>query len=84
MLEHLPASPMASSETLAWVGAAVLLLGEIAALPSLPNLIRRFVISTVAEVGHVLIGLGLGGRGDPENGRRARCLWIASGLRPSQ
>ena len=34
---------------------------EIAALLSLPNLIWTFVISTVAEAGYVLIGLGLGG-----------------------
>ncbi len=62
MLEHLQiAALMASPETLAWIGAAVLLLGEIAALLSLPNLIWTFVISTVAEVGYVLIGLGLGG-----------------------
>ena len=36
-------------------------MGEIAALLSLPNLIWTFVISTVAEAGYVLIGLGLGG-----------------------
>ncbi len=62
MLDHLPIAPlMASSETLAWAGAAVLLLGEIAALLCLPNLIWTFVLSTIAEVGYVLIGLGLGG-----------------------
>ena len=62
MLEHLQiAALMASPETLAWAGAAILLLGEIAALLSLPNLIWTFVISTVAEAGYVLIGLGLGG-----------------------
>ncbi len=62
MLDHLSIAPlMASPETLAWIGAAVLLLGEIAALLSLPNLIWTFLISTVAEAGYVLIGLGLGG-----------------------
>ena len=40
MLDHLAIAPlMASPETLAWAGAAVLLLGEIAALLSLPNLV---------------------------------------------
>ena len=62
MLDHLPIAPlMASSETLAWAGAAVLLLGEIAALLCLPNLVWTFVLSTIAEVGYVLIGFGLGG-----------------------
>ena len=62
MLDHLSIAPlMASPETLAWIGAAVLLLGEIAALLSLPNLIWTFPISTVAEAGYVLIGLGVGG-----------------------
>ena len=44
MLEHLQISAlMASPETLAWIGAAVLLLGEVAALLSLPNLVWTFV-----------------------------------------
>src|SRR5271165_7115852 len=62
MLAHLPADSFAvSSATLAWIGALVLMVGEIAALISLPNLVRVFVISTVAELGYVLIGFGVGG-----------------------
>jgi len=62
MLAHLPADSLAaSSATLAWIGALVLFVGEIAALLSLPNLIRVFAISTVAEFGYVLIGFGVGG-----------------------
>jgi len=60
MLDHLPIA-MASPTTLAAIGAVVLLLGEIAALLSLPNLAWTFAISTVAEFGYVLIGLGVGG-----------------------
>ena len=60
MLDHLPIA-MASPTTLAAIGAVVLLLGEIAALLSLPNLAWTFAISTVAELGYVLIGLGVGG-----------------------
>jgi formate hydrogenlyase subunit 3/multisubunit Na+/H+ antiporter MnhD subunit len=60
MLDHLPIA-MASPTTLAAVGAVVLLLGEIAALLSLPNLGWTFAISTFAELGYVLIGLGVGG-----------------------
>ncbi len=45
----------------AWFGAFILLLGEIFALLSLRNLPRLIVISTIAEVGYVLMGLGLGG-----------------------
>ena len=58
MLDHLS---IASPTTLAAVGAVVLLLGEIAALLRPPNLAWTFAISTVAEVGHVLIGIGVGG-----------------------
>ncbi len=62
MLAHLPAdSLIASSPTLAWIGALVLVIGETAALMSLPNLARVFVVSTVAELGYVLIGFGVGG-----------------------
>ncbi|SKA28066.1 proton-conducting transporter membrane subunit [Consotaella salsifontis] len=46
---------------LAWLGAILLLFGEIAALMSLPNLPRVVIVSTIAEVGYVLMGLGLGG-----------------------
>jgi formate hydrogenlyase subunit 3/multisubunit Na+/H+ antiporter MnhD subunit len=45
----------------AWLGAIVLLLGEVFALLSLRNLPRLIVVSTIAEVGYVLLGLGLGG-----------------------
>ena len=62
MLAHLPVDLlMASSPTLAWIGALVLIIGETAALISLPNLARVFVISTIAELGYVLIGFGVGG-----------------------
>ena len=44
-----------------WFGAIILLFGEIFALLSLRNLPRLIIVSTVAEVGYVLIGLGLGG-----------------------
>ena len=46
---------------LAWTGAAILLLGEIFALLSIRSLPRLILISTIAEVGYVLLGLGLGG-----------------------
>jgi formate hydrogenlyase subunit 3/multisubunit Na+/H+ antiporter MnhD subunit len=49
------------SALLAWLGAALLLGGELAALASLKNLPRLIVISTVAEMGYVLLGLGVGG-----------------------
>jgi formate hydrogenlyase subunit 3/multisubunit Na+/H+ antiporter MnhD subunit len=45
----------------AWAGAILLLFGETAALLSLPNLVRVVLVSTVAEIGYVLMGLGLGG-----------------------
>jgi len=46
---------------LAWTGAALLLLGEIFALLSMRSLPRLILLSTVAEIGYVLLGLGLGG-----------------------
>ncbi len=45
----------------AWLGAIVLLLGEVLALLSLRHLPRLIVVSTIAEVGYVLLGIGLGG-----------------------
>ncbi|WP_237153112.1 proton-conducting transporter transmembrane domain-containing protein [Oryzibacter oryziterrae] len=57
MLSPSTIDPMA----MAWMGAIFLLFGEIAALLSLPNLARVVVVSTIAEVGYVLIGLGIGG-----------------------
>jgi len=62
MMDHLTIASLTSAPTtLAGVGAAILLLGEVAALVSLPNLARTFVISTIAELGYVLIGFGVGG-----------------------
>lgn len=46
---------------LAWMGAIFLLFGEVAALLSLPSLVRVVLWSTIAEIGYVLIGFGLGG-----------------------
>lgn len=46
---------------LAWTGAAILLLGEIAALLSMRSLPRLILVSTIAEAGYVLLGFGLGG-----------------------
>lgn len=46
---------------LAWMGAIFLFFGEVAALLALPNLTRVLVFSTLAEIGYVLIGFGLGG-----------------------
>ena len=60
MLDHLSIAAM-SPTALAAVGAAILLIGEIAALVSLPNLAWTFAFSTVAELGYVLIGFGVGG-----------------------
>ena len=47
--------------SLAWMGAIFLLCGEIGALLSLKNPVRVFIVSTIAEIGYVLIGLGIGG-----------------------
>ena len=46
---------------LAWIGATILLLGEVAALLSIASLPRLIIISTIAEVGYVLLGVGIGG-----------------------
>ncbi len=46
---------------LAWCGAILLLSGELAALASVRTVMRALVLSTVAELGYVLIGLGLPG-----------------------
>lgn len=46
---------------LAWMGAIFLFFGEVAALMSLPSLTRVVIWSTVAEIGYILIGIGLGG-----------------------
>lgn len=57
----MPEATTFDAMTLAWMGAVFLLFGEIAALASMPNLVRVLVVSTVAEAGYVLIGFGLGG-----------------------
>jgi formate hydrogenlyase subunit 3/multisubunit Na+/H+ antiporter MnhD subunit len=49
------------SAPIAWLGAILLLAGEIFALLSLTNLTRLIVVSTVAELGYVILGIGLGG-----------------------
>jgi len=49
------------SALLAWVGALLLLAGEIAALACLHDLKRLLIASTAAEAGYVLLGLGVGG-----------------------
>ena len=49
------------SSQLAWLGAILLLLGETMALLSLHNLKRLIIVSTLAEVGYVILGLALGG-----------------------
>jgi formate hydrogenlyase subunit 3/multisubunit Na+/H+ antiporter MnhD subunit len=46
---------------IAWLGACILLLGETAALLSMRNLKRLIIVSTLAEVGYLLMGIGLGG-----------------------
>ncbi|MCE1236061.1 MAG: oxidoreductase [Hyphomicrobiales bacterium] len=46
---------------LAWMGAIFLFFGEVAALLALPSLGRVVLFSTIAEVGYLLIGLGVGG-----------------------
>ena len=62
MLERAPLELLtASPPTLVWLGVLILVVGETAALLSLPNLARTFVISTVAELGYALIGFGVGG-----------------------
>ncbi len=46
---------------LASMGAIFLFFGEVAALLALPNLMRVVVFSTIAEIGWLLVGFGLGG-----------------------
>jgi formate hydrogenlyase subunit 3/multisubunit Na+/H+ antiporter MnhD subunit len=45
---------------MAWIGATILLVGEVVALLSLRNLTRLIIASTIAEVGYILLGFGLG------------------------
>ncbi|WP_051229258.1 proton-conducting transporter membrane subunit [Paludibacterium yongneupense] len=49
------------STPIAWLGAILLLAGEVYALFSLNNLTRLIIVSTVAELGYVILGMGLGG-----------------------
>ncbi|MDR3440683.1 proton-conducting transporter membrane subunit [Telmatospirillum sp.] len=51
---------MLSSTILAWGGVLLLLAGEVAALASMRNVLRALVISSLAEMGYVLFGFGLG------------------------
>jgi len=44
---------------LAWIGAVVLLVGEIWALRQVDSLARVLIFSTLAEFGYVLLGLGI-------------------------
>lgn len=46
---------------LAWLGAVLFLFGEIVALSCRNDLTRLIAVSTVAEVGYALFGIGLGG-----------------------
>ncbi|MBI5784404.1 MAG: oxidoreductase [Rhodocyclales bacterium] len=55
------ATTQLDANLLAWAGASILLLGEIFALLSMRNLPRLILISTIAETGYILLGLGLGG-----------------------
>lgn len=57
----MPVSTSLDPGLMAWLGAALLLLGETLALLSVKNLPRLLVVSTAAEVGYVLLGLGVGG-----------------------
>ncbi|WP_342665146.1 proton-conducting transporter membrane subunit [Thermodesulfobacterium hveragerdense] len=45
---------------IALLGAVVILVGELVALKQRKNLIRLLVISSIAEIGYILLGLGLG------------------------
>ena len=57
MLLQAPLDP----SQLAWLGAGILLIGEIIALLSIHNLKRLIIVSTLAEVGYILLGIGIGG-----------------------
>ncbi|MBV8646108.1 proton-conducting transporter membrane subunit [Paludibacterium sp.] len=57
MLLHVTQDP----SLIAWLGAALLLFGEIAALLSMRDLKRLIIVSTLAEVGYLLMGIGIGG-----------------------
>lgn len=57
MLSHLAIDP----PTMAWVSVLLLLGGEVAALYSTRNLYRLIAVSTVAEIGYVLLGFSVGG-----------------------
>ena len=50
---------MLSSAILAWSGALILLAGEALALANMQRVVRALVISSIAEMGYVLLGFGL-------------------------
>ncbi|MCR6629128.1 MAG: oxidoreductase [Magnetospirillum sp.] len=52
---------MSDFPILAWCGALLLLAGELAALANVRFVLRALILSTLAEAGYVLMGLGLGG-----------------------
>lgn len=56
----LATTPLDASQ-LAWAGALLLLVGEVLALLSIRSLPRLILLSTVAELGYVLLGFGLSG-----------------------
>jgi formate hydrogenlyase subunit 3/multisubunit Na+/H+ antiporter MnhD subunit len=47
---------------IAWLGAGILLIGEIAALLSMRNLKQLIIVSTIAETGYLFMGIGIGGQ----------------------
>ncbi|HEX8989944.1 MAG TPA: proton-conducting transporter membrane subunit [Rhodocyclaceae bacterium] len=49
------------SSLLAWLGAIILLVGETVALLALRNLAALIAVSTVAEIGYLLLAVGVGG-----------------------
>ncbi|MBK1662909.1 oxidoreductase [Rhodospirillum rubrum] len=51
---------MADISALAWAGAALMLIGEGLALRNVRDLARMLTYSTIAEIGYVLMGLGIG------------------------
>jgi len=51
---------MLENSILAWGGAGLLLIGEILALRNVNNLKRVLLFSTIAEIGYIGLGIGLG------------------------
>ncbi|MBZ4688449.1 MAG: dehydrogenase (quinone) [Clostridiales bacterium] len=48
------------SYMIALFGAIVLMVGELVALKQMKNLIQLLIISSIAEIGYILLGLGMG------------------------